>query len=219
MSDMHSGGFVSASGGFDPHTNTILTPTVIEKSKDGERAYDIYSRLLKDRIIFLGSGIDDRVANSIIAQLLFLERENSSKDITMYIQSPGGHVTAGLAIYDTMQLIKPDVATVCIGLAASMGSILLTGGAKGKRFCLPNSEVMIHQPLGGVQGQASDIHIHATHIIKTKDRLNGILAKHSGQKMSVVEKDTDRDNFMSAEQALEYGLIDKIVSSREEIGK
>lgn len=197
-------------------TATILTPTVIEKSREGERAYDIYSRLLKDRIIFLGSGINDQVANSIIAQLLFLEKESATKDITMYIQSPGGHVTAGLAIYDTMQLIKPDVATVCIGLAASMGSILLTGGAKGKRFCLPNSEVMIHQPLGGVQGQASDIHIHATHIIKTKDRLNGILAKHSGQKMSIVEKDTDRDNFMSAEQALKYGLIDKIIEKRED---
>lgn len=209
---------ISSTGGsgWQPATGTILTPTVIEKSRDGERAYDIYSRLLKDRIIFLGSGIDDRVANSIIAQLLFLEKESATKDITMYIQSPGGHVTAGLAIYDTMQLIKPDVATVCVGLAASMGSILLTGGAKGKRFCLPNSEVMIHQPLGGVQGQASDIHIHATHIIKTKDRLNGILAKHSGQKISVVEKDTDRDNFMTAQDALKYGLIDKIIEQRED---
>lgn len=196
---------------------TILVPTVIEKTHEGERAYDIYSRLLKDRVIFLGSGINDQVANSIIAQLLFLEKENPNRDITMYIQSPGGHVTAGLAIYDTMQLIKPDVATVCVGLAASMGSILLTGGAKGKRFCLPYSEVMIHQPLGGTQGQASDIHIHAQHIIKTRDILNRILAKHSGQKIATVEKDTDRDNFMSAEDALKYGLIDKIVTSREEI--
>ncbi len=204
-------------GGFDPIQNTILVPTVIERSHEGERAYDIYSRLLKDRIIFLGSGIDDRVANSIIAQLLFLEKENPKKDITMYIQSPGGHVTAGLAIYDTMQLIKPDVATVCIGLAASMGAVLLTAGAKGKRFCLPHSEVMIHQPLGGTQGQASDIHIHAKHIIKTKDILNGIISRHTGQKVAQVEKDTDRDNFMSAEEALAYGLIDKIISKGEEI--
>lgn len=203
--------------GADPISNTILVPTVIEKSHEGERVYDIYSRLLKDRIIFLGSGINDAVANSIVAQLLFLEKDNPNKDITMYIQSPGGHVTAGLAIYDTMQLIKPDVATVCIGLAASMGSILLTGGAKGKRYCLPYSEVMIHQPLGGIEGQASDIHIHAEHIIETKARLNGILAKHSGQKLATVEKDTDRDNFMTAEQALKYGLIDQIITKREDI--
>ncbi|PIQ78555.1 ATP-dependent Clp endopeptidase, proteolytic subunit ClpP [Candidatus Peregrinibacteria bacterium CG11_big_fil_rev_8_21_14_0_20_41_10] len=202
---------------YDPATNTILVPTVIEKTSLGERAYDIYSRLLKDRIIFLGSGIDDHVANSIIAQLLFLEKESPTKDITMYIQSPGGHVTAGLAIYDTMQLITPKVATVCVGIAASMGSILLTGGEPGMRFCLPNSEVMIHQPLGGIQGQATDIHIHATHIIETKARLNGILAKHSGQKLSKIEDDTERDFFMTAEQALAYGLIDKIISKREDV--
>jgi len=208
---------VASNSGATPVKNTILAPTVIEKTHDGERAYDIYSRLLKDRIIILGSAIDDQVANSIIAQLLFLEKENANKDITMYIQSPGGHVTAGLAIYDTMQLIKPDVVTVCMGMAASMGSILLCGGAKGKRFCLPHSEVMIHQPLGGTQGQASDIDIHAKHILKTRDILNGILAKHSGKKIAQVAKDTDRDNYLSAEEALKYGLIDKIVDSREEI--
>lgn len=192
-------------------TSSILIPTVIEKTHAGERAYDIYSRLLKDRIIFLGTAINDNVANSIIAQLLFLESEDSKKDITMYVHSPGGHVTAGLAIYDTMQLIKPDVSTVCVGLAASMGAVLLAGGAKGKRFALPNAEVMIHQPLGGIQGQASDISIHANHIIKTKNRLNQILADHSKKPLKTVEKDTDRDNFMSAEEALAYGLIDKIV--------
>ena len=193
---------------------SYLIPTVIEKTHAGERAYDIYSRLLKDRIIFLGTAIDDNVANIIIAQLLFLQSEDSKKDITLYIQSPGGHVTAGLAIYDTMQHIKPDVSTVCVGLAASMGAVLLAGGAKGKRFCLPNAEVMIHQPLGGTEGQASDIYIHATHIIKTKNRLNGILAKHSGQPLKTIEKDTDRDNFMSAEEALKYGLVDKIVAAK-----
>ena len=195
--------------------NTILTPTVIEKSHDGERAYDIYSRLLKDRIIILGSGINDQVANSIVSQLLFLEQEDPTKDITMYIQSPGGHVTAGLAIYDTMQLIKPDVVTVCMGIAASMGAVLLCGGAKGKRFCLPHAEVMIHQPLGGTQGQASDIELHANHIIKTKKILNGIIAKHTGQSLKQVEKDTDRDNFMDAETSLKYGLIDKIITDRK----
>lgn len=195
--------------------NSLLIPTVIEKTNLGERAYDIYSRLLKDRIIFLGSAINDQVANSVIAQLLFLENESATKDITLYIQSPGGHVTAGLAIYDTMQLIKPDVSTVCVGLAASMGAVLLTAGQKGKRFALPNAEVMIHQPLGGTEGQASDIFIHATHIIKTKDRLNHILAKHSGQPMKMVEKDTDRDNFMSAEEAMKYGLIDKVITKRD----
>ena len=197
-----------------PIKSSILIPTVIEKTHAGERAYDIYSRLLKDRIIFLGTAIDDNVANIIIAQLLFLQSEDSKKDITLYIQSPGGHVTAGLAIYDTMQHIKPDVSTVCVGLAASMGAVLLAGGAKGKRFCLPNAEVMIHQPLGGTEGQASDIYIHATHIIKTKNRLNGILAKHSGQPLKTIEKDTDRDNFMSAEEALKYGLVDKIVAAK-----
>jgi len=195
-------------------SNSILIPTVIEKTHQGERSYDIYSRLLKDRIIFLGTGIDSNVANIIIAQLLFLENENPNKDITMYVNSPGGHVTAGLAIYDTMQYIKPDVSTVCVGLAASMGAVLLAGGAAGKRFSLPNSEIMIHQPLGGAEGQASDIRIHADHIIKTKDRLNGILAFHSGQDLKTIEKDTDRDNFMSAEEAKKYKLIDKIVKNR-----
>lgn len=197
---------------FDPSIiRNILVPTVIEKTNFGERVYDIYSLLLKERIVFLGTAIDDAVANTIIAQLLFLEKENPKKDITMYVQSPGGHVTAGLAIYDTMQSIAPDVQTVCVGLAASMGSIMLAGGTKGKRFALPNSEVMIHQPLGGTEGQASDIRIHADHIIRTKDRLNGILAHHTGQPIKIIEKDTDRDNFMTAEQAKEYGLIDHIV--------
>ena len=194
--------------------DSILIPTVIEKTHAGERAYDIYSRLLKDRIIFLGTSINDQVANSVIAQLLFLENESSSKDITMYIHSPGGHVTAGLAIYDTMQYIGCDVVTVCIGMAASMGAVLLTGGKKGKRFALPNSEVMIHQPLGGVEGQASDISIHANHILATKKRLNEIISKHSGQKLEKVEVDTDRDKFLTAEDALKYGLIDKIVDKR-----
>lgn len=194
--------------------NSILIPTVIEKVSGGERAYDIYSRLLKDRIVFLGSAINDQVANAVIAQLLFLENESPSKDIIMYIQSPGGHVTAGMAIYDTMQYIKPDVVTVCIGMAASMGAILLTGGAKGKRFSLPNAEIMIHQPLGGIEGQATDIAIHAEHIIKMKERLNKILAKHSGKPLKQVEKDTDRDNFLTAQEALTYGLIDRIVEKR-----
>lgn len=193
--------------------SNILVPTVIERTSFGERVYDIYSLLLKERIVFLGSAIDDAVANTIIAQLLFLEKENPKKDITLYVHSPGGHVTAGLAIYDTMQSIAPDVQTVCVGLAASMGSIILAGGKKGKRFALPNSEVMIHQPLGGTEGQASDIRIHADHIIRTKDRLNGILAKHTGQSMKVIEKDTDRDNFMTAEEALKYGLIDEIIGA------
>jgi ATP-dependent Clp protease protease subunit len=206
--------FSADGNGASPISNTVLTPMVIEKTAGGERAYDIYSRLLKDRIIVLGSGINDQVANSIVSQLLFLEQEDPDKDITMYVQSPGGHVTAGLAIYDTMQLIKPDVVTVCMGIAASMGAVILCGGAKGKRFCLPNAEVMIHQPLGGAQGQASDISIHAEHIIKTRERLNGIIAKHTGQKMATVEKDTDRDNFMDAEAALKYGLVDKIIEKR-----
>lgn len=199
---------------FQQIQNNLLIPTVIEKTNMGERAYDIYSRLLKDRIIFLGSAINDAVANSIIAQLLFLESENPKKDITMYVHSPGGHVTAGLAIYDTMQLIQPDVSTVCVGLAASMGAVLLAGGAKGKRYALPNAEIMIHQPLGGTEGQASDIFIHANHIIKTKNRLNHMLAHHSGQPLKTVEKDTDRDNFMSAEEALKYGLIDQVIKKR-----
>ncbi|MBI2638118.1 ATP-dependent Clp endopeptidase proteolytic subunit ClpP [Candidatus Peregrinibacteria bacterium] len=197
--------------------SSLLIPTVIEKSNLGERAYDIYSRLLKDRIVFLGSAINDQVANSIIAQLLFLENENPKKDILMYIQSPGGHVTAGLAIYDTMQYIRPDVVTVCIGMAASMGAVLLTGGAKGKRFSLPNAEVMIHQPLGGVEGQAADIKIHAEHIVKMRERLNRIISKHTGKPLKQVEKDTDRDNFLTAEEALKYGLIDKIIEKRPAI--
>lgn len=198
-----------------PESNSVLVPTVIEKSPLGERAYDIYSRLLKDRVIILGSGVNDAVANTIIAQLLFLESEDPKKDITMYIQSPGGHVTAGLAIYDTMQLIKPDVSTVCMGICASMGAVLLAGGAKGKRFALPNSEVMIHQPLGGTQGQASDILLHANHIVKTRDTLNNILAKHTGQNLKTIERDTDRDNFMSADDAVKYGLVDKVIKRHE----
>lgn len=189
----------------------MLIPTVIEKTNNGERAYDIYSRLLKDRIIFLGSPIDDSVANTIIAQLLFLENQDSEKDIKLYINSPGGSVTAGLAIYDTMQYIKPDVSTICIGMAASMASILLTAGKKGKRFCLANSEVMIHQVMGGTQGQASDIKIHAERILKTKDQLNKILQKHTGQDLTKIEHDSDRDYFMSSTEAKEYGLIDKVI--------
>ena len=199
----------------NPISSSILIPTVIEKSHQGERAYDIYSRLLKDRVIFLGTAIDGNVGNLIIAQLLFLENEDPKKDITMYINSPGGHVTAGLAIYDTMQLIKPDVSTVCVGMAASMAAVLLAGGAKGKRFALPNAEVMIHQPLGGTEGQASDIRIHADHIIKTKDRLNEILAFHTGQSLKQIEKDTDRDNFMSSDEAKKYGIVDEIISKQK----
>ena len=190
---------------------SILIPTVIEKTTYGERAYDIYSRLLKDRIIFLGDGIDDHVANIIIAQLLFLESQDKTKDIKLYVNSPGGSVTAGLAIYDTMQYIKPDVATICVGMAASMGAVLLTAGAKGKRFALPNAEVMIHQVMGGAEGQATDIKIRAERILKMKDSLNSLLAKHCGQKFEKVEKDADRDYFMSAEEAVKYGLIDKII--------
>ena len=199
-------------------TVNYLVPTVIEKSPTGERAYDIYSRLLKDRIIFLGSAIDYGVANNVIAQLLFLENENPKKDITLYIHSPGGHVTAGLAIYDTMQYIQPDVSTVCVGMAASMGAVLLAGGAKGKRFALPNSEIMIHQPLGGMEGQASDLEIHARHILGTKKRLNEIIAHHSGASLSQIERDTDRDRFLSPEDAKKYGklgLIDAIVARRK----
>ena len=195
-------------------SNSVLVPTVIEKTHQGERAFDIYSRLLKDRVIFLGTAIDSHVANLIIAQLLFLENESATKDITMYINSPGGHVTAGLAIYDTMQYIKPDVSTVCLGMAASMGAVLLAGGEKGKRYVLPNSEVMIHQPLGGTEGQASDIMIHADHIIKTKERLNKMLARHTGQPLKVLEKDTDRDFFMNAQESKKYGIIDKIIEKK-----
>ncbi len=188
-----------------------LIPTVIEKSHFGERAYDIYSRLLKDRIIFLGSAIDDNVANTIIAQLLFLESQDKTKDIKLYINSPGGSVTAGLAIYDTMQYIKPDVSTICIGMAASMGAVLLAAGESGKRLALPNAEVMIHQVMGGAEGQASDIKIRAERILKIKDLLNKILAKHTGQAMKKVEGDADRDYFMSSDEAVKYGLIDKII--------
>ena len=189
-------------------------PYVIEQTGRGERSYDIYSRLLKDRIIFLGSEIVDDVANSIVAQLLFLESEDPDKDINIYINSPGGSVTAGLAIYDTMQYIKPQVSTICVGLAASMAAILLAGGSKGKRLALPNAEVMIHQPLGGARGQASDIEIQAKNILKTKERMNKILAAHTGQNIKTIAKDTDRDNYMTAEEALKYGLIDKIIEAR-----
>lgn len=192
--------------------NQILIPTVIEKTHYGERAYDIYSRLLKDRIIFLGTAIDDTVANAVIAQLLFLESQNNEKDIKLYINSPGGSVTAGLAIYDTMQHIKAPVSTICVGMAASMGAVLLTAGEKGKRFALPNSEIMIHQVLGGVQGQATDIKIHAERILQMKDSLNGIIAKHTGQSVKKVTDDTERDNFMTAKDAQKYGLIDKVIS-------
>ncbi len=189
-----------------------LIPMVVEQEARGERSYDIYSRLLKDRIIFLGSAIDDDVANVIIAQLLFLAASDPEKDIHLYINSPGGSVTAGMGIFDTMQFIKPDVSTICVGMAASMGSLLLTAGAKGKRFALPNSEVMIHQPLGGVRGQATDIKIHADWIIKTKQKLNNIYVERTGQPYEKIERDTDRDNFMSAEEAVNYGLIDKVIT-------
>lgn len=192
--------------------NSILIPTVIEKTNNGERAYDIYSRLLKDRVIFLGTQVDAHVANIIIAQLLFLDNENSKKDIILYVNSPGGHVSAGLAIYDTMQYVKSPISTVCVGMAASMGAVILAGGQKGKRFILPNSEVLIHQPLGGMEGQASDIRIHADHMMVTKDRLTKILAHHTGQTYKTIEKDTDRDNIMNASDAVKYGLVDKIIS-------
>jgi ATP-dependent Clp protease protease subunit len=192
-----------------------LVPMVVEQTARGERAYDIYSRLLKERVIFLVGPVDDHVANLVVAQLLFLESENPDKDIHFYINSPGGSVTAGLAIYDTMQFIRPDVSTMCIGQAASMGALLLTAGAKGKRFCLPHSRVMIHQPLGGFQGQATDIDIHAREILKARDRLNEILAKHTGQTVDKVALDTERDNFMGAEDARLYGLIDSILTKRE----
>jgi ATP-dependent Clp protease protease subunit len=189
----------------------MLVPIVVEQSARGERSYDIYSRLLKDRIIFLSGEVEDHMADLIIAQLLFLEAEDPDKDIFLYINSPGGVVTAGLAIYDTIQYVKPDVVTICIGQAASMGAVLLTAGAPGKRYSLPNSRIMIHQPLGGAQGQATDIEIRAKEILKLRERLNGILAKHSGQSVKKINKDVDRDFFMSADDALEYGLIDKIV--------
>jgi len=192
-----------------------LVPMVVEQTAKGERSYDIYSRLLKERIIFLTGQVEDNMANLILAQMLFLESENPEKDIYLYINSPGGSVTAGMAIYDTMNFIKPDVSTICVGQAASMGAFLLSGGAKGKRFCLPNSRVMIHQPLGGFQGQASDFEIHAREILSIKDKLNRLMAEHTGQPLEVVSRDTDRDNFMTASEAVEYGLVDSVFSSRE----
>ena len=194
-----------------------LVPMVVEKTGQGERSYDIYSRLLKERIIFVTGEIEDRMASLIVAQLLFLESENPEKDISMYINSPGGVITSGMSIFDTMNYIKPDVNTICLGMAASMGSFLLAGGTKGKRFCLPNSKVMIHQPLGGYRGQASDIEIHANEILKTKKRMNQYLSEFTGKKLSEIEKATDRDNYLTAEEALEFGLIDKIVKNRNEI--
>lgn len=191
-----------------------LVPYVIEQTSRGERSYDIYSRLLKDRIIFLGEAIDEHIASLVVAQLLFLEAEDPDKDINIYINSPGGSVTAGMAIYDTMQYVKPEISTICVGMAASMGAFLLSAGQKGKRFALPNAEIMIHQPLGGVQGQAEDIKIHAEWILKTREKLNKILSENTGQPLDVIARDTDRDNFMSAEDAVKYGLIDKVIKDR-----
>jgi len=207
---------VQGDNGWNP-VGLGLVPMVIEQSGRGERAYDIYSRLLKERIVFLVGPVTDATANLVVAQLLFLESENPDKDIHFYINSPGGSVTAGLAIYDTMQFVKPDVSTLCVGQAASMGAFLLATGAKGKRFCLPNSRVMIHQPLGGFQGQASDIEIHAREILFLRSRLNEMLSKHTGKPVEQIEKDTDRDNFLSASAALEYGLIDKVMTTRSDI--
>jgi len=197
--------------------NLGYVPMVIEQSGRGESAYDIYSRLLRERVIFLVGPVDDMTANVIVAQLLFLEADNPDKDISLYINSPGGSVTAGMAIYDTMQFIKPDVSTLCIGQAASMGALLLAAGEKGKRFCLPNSRVMIHQPLGGFQGKASDIEIHAKEILFLKEKLNQILASHTGQTLKKIAADTDRDNFLSAEQSVEYGMVDQVISKRSQV--
>ena len=194
-----------------------LVPIVVEQTARGERAYDIYSRLLKERVIFVVGPVDDYMANIIVAQMLFLESENPDKDIALYINSPGGIVSSGLAIYDTMQFVRPDVSTICIGQAASMGAILLAGGAKGKRFCLPHARMMIHQPLGGFQGQAADMEIHAREMLGTRDRLNKILAKHTGQSVEKIKIDTDRDNFMASEEAIRYGLIDKVLEKRGEV--
>jgi len=204
----------SASAGLDPQAAGGLVPMVVETTGRGERAYDIYSRLLKERVVFIVGQVEDYMANLIVAQLLFLESENPDKDINVYINSPGGSVTAGMAIYDTMQFIKPKVNTVCIGQAASMGALLLTAGAEGKRFALPHARIMIHQPLGGFQGQATDIDIHAREILRIREELNEIMAKHSGQKLKKVAEDTERDNFMSAEEAKEYGLIDDVIERR-----
>ena len=197
-----------------PNPYMSLVPTVIEQTNRGERQYDIYSRLLNDRIIFLADEVNDTTASLVVAQMLYLEAQDPDKDVFFYINSPGGSVTAGLAIYDTMQYIKCDVSTICIGMAASMGAFLLSSGAKGKRFALPNSEIMIHQPLGGMQGQASDIKIHADHILRIRDKLNKLLAEQTGKSLKTIEKDTERDNFMTAKQALEYGLIDKVIEKR-----
>ncbi|MSR87361.1 ATP-dependent Clp protease proteolytic subunit [Candidatus Peribacteria bacterium] len=199
--------------------NNFIVPTVIEKTQFGERVYDIYSRLMEERIIFLGTAINDDVANSVIAQLLFLEKEDQKKDILMYVNSPGGQVTSTLAMYDTMQYVQPDISTVCLGMAASGGAIILMGGAKGKRCALTHSEIMIHQPLGGTEGQATDIAIHAEHIINTKNLLNELIAEHSGKKLEQVKSDTERDKFMSAKEALAYGLIDRIVTKAKPIAK
>jgi ATP-dependent Clp protease, protease subunit len=206
-------GFPHSGSDWEPQS-LGLVPMVIEQSGRGERAYDIYSRLLRERVVFLVGPVNDVTANLIVAQLLFLESENPDKDIFFYINSPGGSVTAGMAIYDTMQFVKPDVSTLCIGQAASMGAFLLAAGAKGKRFCLPNSRIMIHQPLGGFQGQASDIEIHAREILTLRSKLNDMLAQHTGQPVERIEKDTDRDNFMAASQAVEYGLVDRVLSNR-----
>ena len=212
-------GWVQQGAEMQEPQNLGLIPMVIEQSGRGERAYDIYSRLLKERVVFLVGPVNDITANLVVAQMLFLESENPDKDISFYINSPGGSVSAGLAIYDTMQFIKPDVSTLCVGQAASMGSFLLAAGAKGKRFCLPNSRVMIHQPMGGFQGQASDIEIHAKEILYLRGRLNEMLAKHTGQNVETIAHDTDRDNFMSAEEAVKYGLVDQVLSSRADTQK
>ena len=208
-------GMNSEAGQADHPRGLGLVPMVIEQSGRGERAYDIYSRLLKERVVFMVGPVNDQTANLVIAQLLFLESENPDKDISLYINSPGGSVSSGLAIFDTMQFIKPDVSTLCVGMAASMGAFLLAAGAKGKRFSLPNSRVMIHQPLGGVQGQASDIEIHAREILALRDKLNRILSERTGQTLETIARDTDRDNFMSAEDALQYGIVDKVLTHRE----
>ena len=199
----------------DTPIHNQLVPMVVEQTPRGERAFDIYSRLLKERVIFITGAVEDHMANLIVAQLLFLEADNPDKDINLYINSPGGSVTAGMSIYDTMSYIKPDISTLCIGQASSMGAVLLTGGTKGKRFALPDSRIMIHQPLGGFQGQATDIEIHAKEVLKIRTKLNEVLSKHSGQKIETIEQDTERDNFMSGEEACDYGLIDKVISKRD----
>ena len=207
---------MSYSGEKDQHSpHMALVPMVVEQTSRGERSYDIFSRLLKERVIFMTGQVEDYMANLIVAQMLFLEAENPEKDIYLYINSPGGVITAGMSIYDTMQFIKPDVSTICMGQAASMGAFLLTAGAKGKRFCLPNSRVMIHQPLGGFQGQATDIEIHAKEILKVKSRMNELMAKHTGRPLETIEKDTERDRFLSADEAVDYGLVDAILNHRE----